>query len=39
VSEQYLTHYQVLGIPITANEREIKVAYRKAARVAHPDTD
>lgn len=37
MSEQYLTHYQVLGIPITANEREIKVAYRKAARVAHPD--
>ncbi|ALE06693.1 molecular chaperone DnaJ [Arthrobacter sp. ERGS1:01] len=37
MSEKYLTHYQVLGVPSTATEREIKIAYRKAARLAHPD--
>ena len=37
VSEKFLTHYQVLGVPSTATEREIKIAYRKAARLAHPD--
>ena len=31
------SHYQVLGIPVTATEKDIKVAYRKAARLAHPD--
>ncbi|WP_427018679.1 J domain-containing protein [Pseudarthrobacter sp. P1] len=31
------THYQVLGIQAGASEREIKLAYRKAARKAHPD--
>jgi hypothetical protein len=31
------SHYQVLGIPVTATEKDIKVAYRKAARTAHPD--
>jgi hypothetical protein len=31
------SHYQVLRIPVTASEKEIKVAYRKAARTAHPD--
>ena len=36
MSEKFLTHYQVLGIPTTATEREIKIAYRKAARTAHP---
>ncbi|MGO4384532.1 J domain-containing protein [Specibacter sp. RAF43] len=37
MSEKFLTHYQVLGVPSTATEREIKIAYRKAARIAHPD--
>ena len=31
------SHYQILRIPVTATEKEIKVAYRKAARLAHPD--
>ncbi|WP_427130147.1 J domain-containing protein [Pseudarthrobacter sp. S9] len=31
------SHYQVLRIPVTATDKEIKVAYRKAARMAHPD--
>lgn len=31
------SHYQVLRVPATATEKEIKVAYRKAARRAHPD--
>ena len=31
------SHYQVLRIPVTATDKEIKVAYRKAARTAHPD--
>jgi hypothetical protein len=31
------SHYQVLGIPVTATVKDIKVAYRKAARLAHPD--
>lgn len=31
------THYQVLRLPITAQEQEIKAAYRRAARVSHPD--
>ncbi len=31
------SHYQVLRIPVTATEKEIKVAYRKAARKSHPD--
>jgi len=31
------SHYQVLRIPVTATEKDIKVAYRKAARLAHPD--
>ncbi|MCY0903525.1 J domain-containing protein [Arthrobacter sp. H14-L1] len=37
MSENLLTHYQVLGIAATATERDIKSAYRKAARLAHPD--
>lgn len=37
VSEKFRTHYQVLGVPTTATEREIKIAYRKAARITHPD--
>lgn len=31
------SHYQVLRVAVTATEKEIKVAYRKAARHAHPD--
>lgn len=31
------SHYQVLRIPVTATDKEIKVAYRKAARKSHPD--
>lgn len=38
MSEKFLTHYQVLGLARTATERDIKIAYRKAARIAHPDT-
>jgi DnaJ domain len=37
VSDRALTHYQVLGVPVTATEREIKAAYRRAARQSHPD--
>ncbi|PYI39871.1 molecular chaperone DnaJ [Arthrobacter psychrolactophilus] len=37
VGEKHLTHYQVLGLARTASEREVKIAYRKAARIAHPD--
>ncbi|PYI69292.1 molecular chaperone DnaJ [Arthrobacter livingstonensis] len=37
MTEKFLTHYQVLGVPSTATEREIKIAYRKAARISHPD--
>ncbi|MFP5312389.1 MAG: J domain-containing protein [Actinomycetes bacterium] len=31
------SYYQVLRVPVTATEKEIKVAYRRAARTAHPD--
>lgn len=31
------THYTVLGLTRSASARQIKVAYRKAARSAHPD--
>ncbi|WP_142058538.1 J domain-containing protein [Pseudarthrobacter sp. B4EP4b] len=31
------SHYQVLRVAVTATEKEIKVAYRRAARKAHPD--
>lgn len=34
---QRRTHYEVLGIPRTASATEVKTAYRKAARIAHPD--
>ncbi|MDQ4491021.1 DnaJ domain-containing protein [Sinomonas sp. ASV486] len=31
------SHYEVLGVPVTANESEIRRAYRRAARAHHPD--
>src|SRR6476661_6678948 len=31
------SHYEVLRVAVTATEREIKVAYRRAARASHPD--
>ena len=37
MSDPLRTHYQVLGVSATATEREIKTAYRRAARHAHPD--
>ncbi|ALV46060.1 molecular chaperone DnaJ [Arthrobacter alpinus] len=37
MGEKHLTHYQVLGLARTASEREVKIAYRKAARITHPD--
>ncbi|POH58406.1 J domain-containing protein [Arthrobacter glacialis] len=37
MSAKFLTHYQVLGLAPTATERDIKIAYRKAARISHPD--
>lgn len=37
MAEGNKSHYEILRIPVTASEREIKVAYRKAARRAHPD--
>ncbi len=33
----FIDYYQVLGIPKTATEKEIKDAYRKLARKHHPD--
>ena len=33
----YKDYYQVLGIPRTASEEDVKQAYRKLARKYHPD--
>ena len=33
----FIDYYQVLGVPKTATEKEIKDAYRKLARKHHPD--
>lgn len=33
----FIDYYEVLGIPKTADEKEIKAAYRKMARKYHPD--
>lgn len=37
MGEKFLTHYQVLGLARSASERDVKIAYRKAARITHPD--
>ena len=37
MTESSSSHYQVLQVAVTATEKEIKVAYRRAARSAHPD--
>jgi len=34
---KYIDYYQVLKVPKTASEKEIKQAYRKLARQHHPD--
>ena len=36
-SVQVKDYYQVLGVPRTASEKEIRSAYRKQARQHHPD--
>ena len=33
----FIDYYQVLGVPKTATEKEVKEAYRKLARKHHPD--
>lgn len=37
MTESSSSHYEVLRVAVTATEKEIKVAYRRAARTAHPD--
>jgi len=39
IIEAMLNAYDVLGIPRTASEDEIKIAYRKKAREMHPDVN
>ena len=35
----YKDYYQILGLPRTASEKDIKTAYRKMARQYHPDVN
>ncbi|HEY8752322.1 MAG TPA: J domain-containing protein [Arthrobacter sp.] len=37
MTESSSSFYEVLRVAVTATDREIKVAYRRAARTAHPD--
>ncbi|WP_394939014.1 J domain-containing protein [Psychromicrobium sp. YIM B11713] len=37
MSRQYRTHYEVLQIEVTATSQQVKAAYRRAVRTAHPD--
>lgn len=37
MTESSSSHYQVLRVAVTATDQEIKVAYRRAARLSHPD--
>ena len=36
---EYQDYYAILGVPKTANEKEIRSAYRKLARKYHPDVN
>ncbi len=37
MSGGYRTYYQILRVEVTADEKQVKAAYRRAARSTHPD--